>query len=68
MLLLLLGAVIEITGGVLSRRVTLTEAVPVLFEASVQLTVIVFDPSTSGRLLPLAKLHVGAEPELSVAV
>ena len=67
-LLPFVGEVMVTTGGVLSSRVTSTDAELLLFEASEQLTVIVFNPKASGRLLPLAKLQVGAAPELSTAV
>jgi hypothetical protein len=65
------GAVIVITGAVVSGgalRVTVTEADEVLFAASWQETVIVFDPSESGWLEPDALSQIGAAPELSVAV
>ena len=62
------GDVMLTTGASASFRFTFTEAVPVLFEASVQLTVRVFGPKFSGRNEPLAKLQTGVAPVLSVAV
>jgi hypothetical protein len=65
------GAVIVITGAVVSAgavRVTVTDADAELFAASLHVTVIVFEPSESGWLEPDALSHVGAAPELSVAV
>lgn len=68
MLLPLAGEVIVTTGAAVSRRVTLTEALPVLLAASVQETEIVLAPNASAWLEPFALLQVGVAPELSVAV
>lgn len=47
MLLPLAGEVIVTTGGAVSNRVTLTEALPMLLAASVHETEIVFGPNAS---------------------
>lgn len=62
------GELIVTTGGVLSRRVIVTEALPTLSELSSQLTVSVLLPIESGWLAPLVLSHVGVSPVLSVAV
>lgn len=64
----LVGELIVIAGGVLSRRVTVAVALPELLAASVQVTVKELAPKASDLVDPEVSLQLGVAPESSTAV